>query len=232
LLSVYVLDLWTDDIVAEYSGRHNFSDDTYEIARRLLIYYNAQCNYENNKKGFFSYMSKYNSLTYLSKTLNYLKDKNQQKESYGSSSYGTNANEHLKNDYRRKIRDFLLKPIEITVSKVNKEGEVQETQETVPNLKKIVFRALLKELAAWSNDLNCDRHDALGMLMLLREERLILYDGGTGEHENRNRSKDYLGNDPYFTNNYNNRFKKDNTLEILKYYDERFRLKTTLTENK
>jgi hypothetical protein len=69
-------------------------------------------------------------------------------ESYGNSAYGTNATEGIKNLYRRQIRDFLLKPIEIFTPKINEEGETEETQETVPNLRRIVFRALLKELAA------------------------------------------------------------------------------------
>jgi hypothetical protein len=125
-----------------------FASDTYEIARRLLIYYNAQCNYENNKKGLYTYFKQYNSLTYLSETLQNIKDKNLQKESYGNKAYGIQATVPIKDHYRRMIRDFLLKPYEICVPKINEEGETEEIQETIPSLRRIVFRALLKELSS------------------------------------------------------------------------------------
>ena len=35
--SIFVLDLWTDRIVAEYTGRPPFADDYYEICRKLHI---------------------------------------------------------------------------------------------------------------------------------------------------------------------------------------------------
>ena len=43
--SVFVLDLWTDRIVAEYTGRPMFADDFYEIARRMCLFYNGRMNY-------------------------------------------------------------------------------------------------------------------------------------------------------------------------------------------
>jgi len=85
-------------------------------------------------------------------------------------------------------------------------------------------------LASWNPESNFDRHDALGMLMLFREAKLILYGGETGERENIAADRNYLGNDQFFSINYDQRFNKDgNSLEILRRYDERFRLKTTLT---
>lgn len=50
LTSTFVLDLWTDTIVAEYTGRHNLANDNYEIVRLLCLFYNAKCLYESNKK--------------------------------------------------------------------------------------------------------------------------------------------------------------------------------------
>lgn len=47
--SVFVLDLWTDRIVAEYTGRPMYSDDLNEICRKMCLFYNAKCLYENNK---------------------------------------------------------------------------------------------------------------------------------------------------------------------------------------
>ena len=46
LTSTFVLDLFTDQIVAEYTGRQGLADDNFEIVRRLCIFYNALCLYE------------------------------------------------------------------------------------------------------------------------------------------------------------------------------------------
>lgn len=44
--SCFVMDLWNDRIVAEYTGRPMFADDLYEIVRKLCLYYNGKCCYE------------------------------------------------------------------------------------------------------------------------------------------------------------------------------------------
>ena len=46
LSSTFVLDLYTDRIVAEYTGRQPFADDNFEIVRLLCLFYNAKCLYE------------------------------------------------------------------------------------------------------------------------------------------------------------------------------------------
>jgi hypothetical protein len=45
-----------DAIVAEYTGRPRTADEFYENVRRLLIYYNARCMYENQNKGVRTYL--------------------------------------------------------------------------------------------------------------------------------------------------------------------------------
>lgn len=88
LQSAFVLDLWTDQIVAEYTGRPRFAEDYYEQLRRLCLFYNAKLNYENNKKGIFAYFSKVNSLSILTDTLEYLKDKDMIKGTpYGNKAH-------------------------------------------------------------------------------------------------------------------------------------------------
>ena len=62
--SVWVLDLWTDKIVAEYTGRPPFADDFFEKVRRLCLFYNGRMNYENNKKGLFAYFSRMNCIDF------------------------------------------------------------------------------------------------------------------------------------------------------------------------
>lgn len=46
------------------------------------------------------------------------------------------------------------------------------------------------------------------MLMLLREDKLILYNGEITREKNDRNSSSYLGNDPFFKKNYDNRFSK------------------------
>jgi hypothetical protein len=73
--SMFVLDLWTDRIVAEYTGRPMFADDLNEIARKMALFYNAKIMYENNKKNTFAYFSKMNCLYLLADTPEYLKQR-------------------------------------------------------------------------------------------------------------------------------------------------------------
>ena len=191
--SVFILDLWTDTIVAEYTGRPMFVDDNYENTRRLLLFYNARLNYENNKKGLFAYFSRMNCLYLLTDNLEFLKDKDMIKGyTFGNKQKGTMATAPVNNYARTLIRNWLLKPVNV-IRMID--GEEQEV--TIPNLMLIRNKALLEELAMWNPDGNFDRVSALGMLMLLREEKMILYDGNLSKEKD-STPKDYLGNDPFF----------------------------------
>lgn len=85
--SIFVLDLWTDRIVAEYTGRPSFADDYYEICRKLCLFYNGRLNYEYNKKGLFSHFSTRNSLYLLTDVLDFLKEKQMMKDGYGNKAH-------------------------------------------------------------------------------------------------------------------------------------------------
>ena len=198
--SIFVLDLWTDRIVAEYTGRPMFADDLNEIARKMCIFYNAKMLYENNKKNTFAYFSKMNCLHLLADTPEYLKQKQIIKtNNFGNSSKGVTGTVPVFNFAYLLIRDWLLKPVTIT-----KEEQGEEVQYTVANLYFIKNRALLKELALFNPDINVDRIKSLCQLMLYREEKMILYQGNPQNYSNTN-SADYLGNDPFFTKNYDER---------------------------
>ena len=187
--SMFVLDLWTDRIVAEYTGRPMFSDDLNEICRKLCLFYNAQCLYENNKKNTFAYFSKMNCLYLLADTPEYLRQKQLIKTvGYGNTSKGVAATVPIKNFGFTLIRDWLLKP----VTPIIDNNEV-----TVPNLHFIRNRALLKELILFNPDINVDRIMSLVQLMLYREEKMILYQGNPSKTRDIT-PKDYLGNDPFF----------------------------------
>lgn len=194
--SIQGLDLWTDQIVFEYSGRPKFADEFYEICRRALLMYNGRANYENNKKGLFSYFSKMNSLYLLTDTLEFLRDKDLVKgESYGNKIKGTGSTAPVKSYSRTCIRNWLLKPIK---EQINEEEFI-----SIPLLKKIKSRALLKELSLYNQDGNFDRHDSLAMLMLLREDKLRIF-GDNPQEKQSVKDSDYLGNDPFFNKLNNN----------------------------
>lgn len=201
LSSTFVLDLWTDTIVAEYTGRHQFADDNFEMLRKLCIFYNAKALFEGNIKGCFSYFSRMNCLYLLADTPEYLKDKDIIKNiGIGNNSKGVKATKPV-NDYaNRLIRDWLLKPVTIQSGE-----DVEET--TVFNLTRIRNRALIKELILYNPDINVDRVRSLGLLMLYREQFMVTYNGDPSSSKNVVES-DYLGNDDYFTRNYDNRLRK------------------------
>ena len=202
--SVYVLDLWTDKIVAEYTGRPLFAEDFYEICRKLCLFYNGRMNYENNKKGLFGYFQKMNCLYLLTDVLDFLKDRDMIKgSSYGNKAKGTNATAAINAYAKNLLRSWLLKPTNIIQTI---DGEDQEI--TVSNLYTLRSRALIKELILYNSEGNFDRISAMGMLMLLREDKMILYNGEVSKNKEDNASASYLGNDPFFKNNYDARFKQ------------------------
>lgn len=72
--SIFIADILTDRIVAEFTGRPKTANQFYEICLRLLTFYNAIANYENDKKGLFAYFSHKNALSYLADNPQILKD--------------------------------------------------------------------------------------------------------------------------------------------------------------
>lgn len=199
LSSTFVLDLFTDTIVAEYTGRHDYSEDNYEVCRLLCLFYNAKCLYESNKKGLFAYFSKMNCTHLLADTPEYLRDKQLIKySSFGSNSKGVNASAAINNYANERIREWLLKPV---ITQVVEDGVPKEV--TMPNLFTIKSRALLEELIAYTPELNVDRIRALGMVMLYREEKMILFQNKVTE--DRYKDSSYLGNDDFFNRNYKRR---------------------------
>lgn len=201
--SIFVLDLWTDRIVAEYTGRPPFADDYYEICRKLCLFYNGRLNYEYNKKGLFSHFSTRNSLYLLTDVLDFLKEKQMMKDGYGNKSKGTNASPAINAYARSRLRSWLLAPVPIMQTIDGEEKEVM-----VPRLFTVRNRALLKELINYNSEGNFDRISAMGMLMLLREDRMIRYQGDVSKEKQERVNNSYDGNDPFFKRNYDFRFRQ------------------------
>lgn len=185
----------------EYVGRKRCKCVTVDSDDGLYMVGDYVVTHNCNIKGVYSYFSRMNCLYLLADTPEYLKDKDIIKNiGVGNNSKGVKATKPV-NDYaNRLIRDWLLKPVTIQSSE---DGE----ETTVFNLTRIRNRALIKELMLYNPDINVDRVRALGLLMLYREQFMVTYNGDPSSSKNVVES-DYLGNDDYFTRNYDNRLRK------------------------
>lgn len=205
LSSTFVFDLFTDRIVAEYTGRQPFAKDNFEIVRLLCLFYNARCLYESNKKGIYAHFQEMRCTHLLADTPEYLRDKQMVKySSFGSNAKGVNASAAINNFANNIIRDWLLKPIPTVI---NEDGE--EKLVAVSNLYFIRNRALLEELVSFDPVRNFDRVRALGMVMLLRQEKIILYGSELNAEAQEKADRSYLGNDDFFSRNYDDRIIPD-----------------------
>ena len=205
LASVFVFDLFTDRIVAEFTGRTEFADDMHEIVRKLCLFYNGKVLYESNIKGCYSYMERMHSTYLLADTPQYLRDKQIIKYSgFGSSAKGVSATASVNNFANRLIKDWFNKlvPIERTDEDGNK--EIVQT----PSLYLLKTRALIEEAIQFNPEINVDRIRALGMVMLYREEYIILYGNNLNKESREKVRKDDPSNDPFFKRNYDFRFRQ------------------------
>ena len=144
-----------------------------------------------------------NSLQWLAETPVYLKDQQIIKEiGYGNKARGVNASAAVNSFADRLTREWLIKPIVVTKS--IKDSDEQEV--TLPNLMFVRNRAFLQELASYNPQGNFDRIRAFGMVMLYRQEKIIIYQGDMTKTINEDRYNDLPESDEFFTQNYDERF--------------------------
>jgi len=195
--SIFGLDLWTDQIVCEYTGRPETAEYFYEMCRALIIMYNGTANYENNVGGTFGYFSRMNSIHLLCDTPPFLRDMDIIKgETFGNTVKGTRATTPVNNKADALTKAWLTLP-RIKIVKGDNDKDIETT---VNNIAFIRNKAFLMELLAYSPEINVDRIRSFGMLMLLREQKMILYNGDFKEVQKEDKS--YLGNDDFFSRNY------------------------------
>jgi hypothetical protein len=153
--STFILNRVTERIVAEYTGRPTTAKMYYENVRRLLLYYNARLNYENNLKGLYTYFDFKNSTYLLCDTPRVVHDKVFDKGLLNRGK-GTPGTEPINKWGRELILQWLITPVDV-------ESEMM-------NLHKIRSIPLLNELIYWHKEGNFDRVSALGQLMILKDE--------------------------------------------------------------
>ena len=192
LFSCFVFDLFTDSIVAEYTGRKPFANDNYEIVRLLCAFYNATCLYESNKKGLFSYFATKRCTWMLADCPEYLRERQLVKYSmFGSAIKGVTVNAGVNFFANGLIKDWLNKTYTVDVK--DERGEVH--QEEVPQLYRLRNRALIQELISYAPEVNTDRVSALAQVMLYREHFIVLYGGSPSANDS---SSDDVADDDFF----------------------------------
>lgn len=193
--SIFIFDTWTDRIVAEYTGRPALASEFYDICIKLLRFYNAIANYENNLKGLFQHFEASKSMQYLCDTPQVLRDMDYVKgTTFGNRSKGTSANKMV-NAWGRKLQaDWLISisynPFE--EEEKDEQGNIIE-KPIVLNLHRVRSIGYLREMLAWNPDDNFDRISAMGMLMILRADR-AKYE----QHKYEEKIKTII-DDPWFT---------------------------------
>lgn len=193
LYSTFVLDLFTDNVVAEYTGRKEFAEDNYEVSRLLCIYYNCKLLYESNLKGTFSYFSKMNCLHLLADTPEYLQDKELLRiNKMGNNMKGVRATKPINNYADDLTREWMIQR-ETVVQKDENGKEIEIERKKLFSLKN---RAFIMEAIKYNPYENFDRIRAFGLLMLYREQFMISSGGRPQEEQH-----DYtdLSMDKFFT---------------------------------
>jgi len=152
-----------NQLVAEYTGRPNTAEEFYENCRKLCIYFNALCLYENQLKGLKGYFEQKNSLHYLAQQPMIIKDI--VKNSHVSRGYGIHMNRGtggasgIKDQCELYLRKWLYEERD-----ADKDGKV------IMNLHTIKSIPLLKELIAYDREGNFDRVIAFMLCILQSQE--------------------------------------------------------------
>tara|TARA_R110000751_G_scaffold68368_1_gene139270 strand:- start:1525 stop:3876 length:2352 start_codon:yes stop_codon:yes gene_type:complete len=200
LASIIIFDLWTDKIVAEYTGRPQLAEGFYETCLRLTSFYNASSNYENNLKGLFSYFSNHNALHLLADSPDILRDMEIVKANlFGNRSKGTRTTKEVIGLGKTLQRQWMLTPYEQETYDANT-GETISV--TIPNLRRIRSIGYIKECIAWNPDINTDRVSAMDMVMILREDRAKMIN--KFEDSRTENSDTFFHDDPFLDENWGN----------------------------
>jgi len=200
LQSTWVLDTWTNKLVAEYTARTYLVDDYYENVRKLAIYYNAKILYENNKKGLYGYFKNKNCLYLLAETPQILKDQDLIKSvGIGNRSLGVNVSTD-------KIKFYAITLILKWLESPSYNNPDRKNLYTIRSL------GLLKELISFSMDVNADRVSSLMILMIFREELDIRIE------QRKQKSIKTASQSDFWGRAYGN-FNKDKVHRKLKYLD-------------
>lgn len=194
LQSSFIMDLWTETIVAEYTARTYHVEDYWENLRLGLMAYNATCNYESQKKGLYGHFKQKTSLHLLCDQPEILRDLDMARiTGDGNKMKGTYATPAI-NIYGRKLYNIWLKK------------QAYNKEDGVINATTLRSLGLIQESINYNPQGNFDRVSAIGMLFILHADKLQAM---TGSRETINEAAAGLAADPFFTKNYDRYLQKN-----------------------
>jgi len=162
--------------VAEYTARPATADQHHETVRRLLLYYNATCLYENERNSMKAYFQHNHSLHLLARQPDILKAT---ERTTVDRTYGIHMTDGIKDEIEIYLRDWLL----------------ADAGGGKKNLHKIYSIPLLEELMYYNRDGNLDRFISIALTILhLLQKKQIKVDEVKKEN--------LLINDPFFKRNF------------------------------
>mgnify|MGYP001580276859 CR=1 FL=1 len=147
---IFIMNRFTRQIVAEYTGRTDDPNDFYEICRKLLMYYKATGMYEQNLPGLYTYFHQKKSTYLLADTPYQLRNSETYREGTNTSK-GINASQTVNSTGRDLIKSWLNEQVSVNAEKLV--------------LNTIYSPAAIKELISWNPHANFDRVSALGILL-------------------------------------------------------------------
>lgn len=155
----YRADRTHDIIVAEYTSRPNTAEEFYEVCRKLCLYYNSKCLYENQLKGLKVYFEQKNSLHFLCEQPGIIKDvvkDSKVQRGYGiHMNRGTNGASGIKDQCELYLKKWLYEEVD---------GPTEGTK--IVRFQTIKSIPLLKELIAYDREINTDRVIAVMLCVL------------------------------------------------------------------
>lgn len=180
--STLIMDLLTDNIVGEWTGRFRTADQNFDLVYKMAVFYNAVINYENKLKGMFAYFDKRGALRFLADTPSILQDMDYvaTKERYGNKKLGTPPTASINLWGRRLQADWML-----SYSKYYDDI-------TLKHIRSIGY---VREAIAWNKDGNFDRISAGIMLFILRADKIKVFE----DSKNNDKEVDDYNNDSFFT---------------------------------
>lgn len=141
-----------DILVAEYTGRPATTDEYYETVRKLLLYYNARCLYENQFKDMKTHFQHKKCLHLLAPQPMIIKDIIP--KSKVQRGYGVHMPTQMKSAAVIYLRDWLL----------------EEKSPGYTNLMDIYSIPLLQEMIKFNFNANFDRVSAMLIMMIYIQE--------------------------------------------------------------
>lgn len=152
---MFIMDLWTDRIVCEYTARPERAEDFYETCRRILVWYNATAMYEASVTLMYKFFERKQQLYLLADNPSYLRDRNTWREGLDDSK-GIKPTEDVNKRGREAQKTWMLSDLDVVTG-----------TKKIDTIRSIGY---LKEVINWNKDGNFDRVSAMNMLFLYRED--------------------------------------------------------------